>query len=226
LLRRSTVSELLYLDRPKLAVVDHWSSDFSTILLGHVWRGYDLMRRKMMPPIDVTMAEDDVERNLSELLEPEIQISMRTGDEPFYVQHAPHERETRKGGKAEPPEYDIAFVLYENPRYMWPLEAKVLKTDSEGSAAQYARAVNEQFLTCRYAPFSKEGAMLGYLLSGDPDEAFRSIEKKVPCTLTHHPEFPMRPHKTSDHKRKVPPGKESEYPSDFRCHHLIMKMAA
>lgn len=225
MLRRSTVSELRFLERPKLAVADHWSRDFSTILLGHVWRGYDLLRRDVMSLIDVTKAEEDVERNITELLEPRIRASM-TGDEPFYVQHSPHERETRKGGKAQPPQYDIAFVLHENPRFMWPLEAKVLKTDSEGSVAHYARDVNEEFLTCRYAPFSKEGAMLGYLLSGDPDEAFRSIAKRTPCTLTHHPDFPKRHHKTSDHPRTVPSGKESEYPCEFRCHHLVMPMAA
>jgi hypothetical protein len=178
-----------------------------------------------MSLIDASKAEEDLERNITELLEPRIRVGM-SGNEPFYVQHGPHERETRKGGKAQPPQYDIAFVLHENPRFMWPLEAKVLKSDSEGSVTQYALDVNEEFLTCRYAPFSKEGAMLGYLFSGDPDEAFRSIEKKVPCTLTHHPDFPKRYHKTSDHLRTVPAGKEGEYPCEFRCQHLIMKMVA
>lgn len=225
MLRRRTISELRFLDRPKLAVADHWSRDFSTNLLKHVWRGYDLLHREVLSQIDCSQAEDDLERNITELLEPRIRLGM-SGDEPFYVQHGPFERETRAPAPAQPPQYDIAFILHDNPRFMWPLEAKVLRTDSEGSITQYARDVNKEFLTCRYAPFSKEGAMLGYLLSGDLNEVFRSIEKRVPCKLTHHPEFQRRQHKTSDHTRKIPPGKESVYPLEFRCHHLIMRMAA
>ena len=62
---------------------------------------------------------------------------------------------------------------------MWPLEAQVLKTD--GAVSEYIKEINDNFMTCRYAPFSSEGGMLGYLLSGNPDKAFTNIAKKLPC---------------------------------------------
>ena len=105
---------------------------------------------------------------------------------------------------------------------MWPLEAKVLKTD--GAVSEYIKEINDNFMTCRYAPFSSEGGMLGYLLSGNPDKAFTNIAKKLPCTLNDHPDFPNRDHKTSDHQRVIPP--EKSYPAEFRCHHLLLKIIA
>lgn len=219
------MSELRYLNPPNLAIASKWSRDFSTNLLTSVWQGYDLLHKEVLLKIDLSQAKDDLERNITELLEPRIRKYL-SGDEPFYVQHGPYERETRKPAPAQPGQYDIAFILNANERLMWPLEAKVLKSDTITGVIDYARDINEQFLTCRYAPFSSEGAMLGYLLSGDPDKAFSSIETKVPCKLTHHLQFLHRHHKISDHNRKIPRGKEKEYPCNFRCHHLIMQMAS
>lgn len=102
---------------------------------------------------------------------------------------------------------------------MWPLEAKVLETD--GEVSDYKKDVNNQFLTCRYAPFSSEGAMLGYLLRGSAENVFRNLGNKIPCSLTAHPDFENRPCKTSDHVRQVQAGKP--YPSYFRCYHLILE---
>jgi hypothetical protein len=102
---------------------------------------------------------------------------------------------------------------------MWPLEAKVLETPS--GVSDYVGDVRQQFLTCRYAPFCGEGAMMGYLLSGATDDAFKNIEQKVPCTLTTHPKFGTRAHRISRHDRTVPLGKS--YPADFLCHHLMLE---
>jgi hypothetical protein len=66
------VSELRFLERPQLAVADHWSRDFSTNLLKHVWHGYDLLCQDVLSPIDPSQAEDDLERDITELLEPRI----------------------------------------------------------------------------------------------------------------------------------------------------------
>jgi len=164
---------------------------------------------------------EDLERSLTQVLEPRIHKVM-TGYETFYVEHGPYERETKMPPPAQPPQYDIAFVLYHDERIMWPVEAKVLATD--GTVADYVTDVREQFLTCRYAPFSSEGAMLGYLLSGDPDTAFASIAAKLPRLLEVHPAFLHRPHRISHHKRRVPRGKP--YPPEFACHHLVMLFPA
>ena len=89
-----------------------------------------------------------------------------SGDEPFYVQHGPFERETMRPPPAQPPEYDLAFVFRADERIMWPIEAKVLETP--GGVADYVRDIREEYLKCRYGPFSASGAMLAYLLDRYP----------------------------------------------------------
>ena len=142
-----------------------------------------------------------------------------SGDEPFDIQHGSYERETMQPPPAQPPQYDLAFLLRADERIMWPLEAKVLETDSD--VGEYVKDLNNEFLTCRYSPFSSEAAMLGYLLSGTPDKAFGKLEAKIPCTLISNLSFPSRPSRMSDHSRRVTPGKS--YPIRFRCHHLILE---
>lgn len=190
-----------------------WSRNQSEIILGFVWRAYDQLRRDN-PTIDYR----DLERSISQLLEPRIHRVM-SGDEPFYVLHGPYERETMKAPPAQPPQYDLAFILNAEERIMWPLEAKVLETD--GAVSEYVRDIQEEFLKCRYAPFSSEGAMIAYLLSGSPDNAFHNISEKVPCKLEGHPCYSTRPQKLSRHFRSVPTGKA--YPAKFSCHHLMLE---
>ncbi|MFM5979880.1 MAG: hypothetical protein ACKO9I_04930 [Sphaerospermopsis kisseleviana] len=196
-----------------------WNPDAIKILLNFVWEGYDLLVSEVLSQINSDEAKEQKERSITQSLERRIRKNM-TGDEPFDVQHEAYEWESYQ--KVRPPQYDIAFYLISDGMIMWPLEAKVLETD--GAVGDYIKEINDNFMTCRYSPFSSEGGMLGYLLSGDPDKAFTNIAKKVPCTLNDHPDFPDRDHKTSDHQRIVPPGKS--YPIDFRCHHLLFKIIA
>lgn len=196
-----------------------WNPDAIKILLNFVWEGYDLLVSEVLSQINSDEAKEQKERSITQSLERRIRKNM-TGDEPFDVQHEVYEWESYQ--KVRPPQYDIAFYLISDGMIMWPLEAKVLETD--GAVGDYIKEINDNFMTCRYSPFSSEGGMLGYLLSGDPDKAFTNIAKKVPCTLNDHPDFPDRDHKTSDHQRIVPPGKS--YPINFRCHHLLFKIIA
>jgi hypothetical protein len=195
------------------ALVADWTRDQADLLLGFVWTAYDSMRANM-PVVDAR----DLERSISQLLEPRIRNAM-TGDEPFYIQHGPFERETMAAPPAQPPAYDLAFVLRAEERIMWPAEAKVLETP--GRLADYRRDVQEEFLKCRYAPFSAAGAMLGYLLTGTAADALTGIEKVLEVTLEEVPAHLTRPHRVSKHLRAVPAGKA--YPSDFRCYHLILE---
>lgn len=190
-----------------------WCKDQSEIMLGFIWRGYDQMQSDK-PVVDGR----DLERSITQLLALRIARVM-SGDEPFDVQHGPSERETMQPPPAQPPQYDMAFILREEERIMWPMEAKVLETS--GAVAEYIKDIHEQFLTCRYAPFSGEGAMLGYLLSGTADDAFQNISKKTPCKLEDHPAFSSRLQKLSSHTRNVPSGKT--YPLRFCCHHLMLE---
>jgi hypothetical protein len=181
--------------------------------LGLIWAGYDSLRREQ-PHIDTA----DLERSITQLLEPRMKDAM-TGDEPFYLQHGPFERETKAPSPAQPPEYDLAFILRAEERIMWPLEAKVLETPR--SLAAYVRDVRQEFLTCRYAPFANSGAMIGYLLSGTAENALQHIVRSLGCALEAVPTFEGRPNRVSAHSRTVPPGKA--YPNTFRCYHLILE---
>lgn len=195
-----------------IALAHAWASPLERLFIDLVWRAYDVMRAT--PPL---VDGRDLERSVTQLLEPRIRDGM-TGYEPFYIQHSPFEHETMKAPPAQPPAYDLAFVLRADERIMWPLEAKVLATP--GAVAAYVQDVQTQFLTCRYAPFSASGAMLGYLLTGASHEAFEAIGIKLGCNLGQVADHPGRPLRRSRHHRIVPDGKR--YPNRFDCYHLIL----
>ncbi|NJK29478.1 MAG: hypothetical protein HC940_04640 [Acaryochloris sp. SU_5_25] len=113
-------------------------------------------------------------------------------------------------------------MWFANRTVKYALEAKVLQSDSTGDVKAYAKEITENFLKFRYAPFSSEGGMLGYLLNGHPGTAFRNIAAAVPCVLSNHPDFSGRHHKISDHDRSILTGKK--YPAKFRCHHLLLQL--
>jgi len=196
-----------------------WNPDAISILIRLVWEGYDRLVTEFLSQINCDGTEEQLERSITQTLAWRIRRGM-TGDEPFEVQQEVSEFKTSKSAQAQPPQYDIAFILIADEKMILPFEAKVLKSDVD--VTEYVKEINNNFMTCRYAPFSSEGGMLGYLFSGDSNKAFTNIEIKVPCILDAHPHFPARDHKTSNHRRVVPSGES--YPVDFRCHHLLFKI--
>ncbi len=196
-----------------LAMVRTWMHNPARTFLSLIWWAYDDMLESA-PPVDAR----DLERSITQLLEPRVRDAM-TGDEPFYVQHTPYERETMKPPPAQPPEYDLAFVFRADERVMWPMEAKILETPN--AVANYVNDIRQEFLSCRYAPFSDSCAMLGYLLSGSSNAVFASVSRKLPCTMHSVPEHPSRPNRVSHHLRTVPPSKP--YPKAFDCFHLVLE---
>jgi len=220
LIKKTTYSEKRWPDTAEFnSLLGKWKASGSAVLLKIVWKGYDIFCREIISDIDCSKNNEDLERNITQLFEPCIHKAM-TGYEPFYVQHGSYEQETRKPSPAQPPEYDIAFVWTNNPRIMWPLEAKILRTDS--ALAEYIKEIKNNFLTCRYAPFSTEAGMVGYLVSGLPQKVFENIAHGLKCTLYDHSEFKDKNHKVSKHQRKVPAKKN--YPQTFCCHHMILKV--
>jgi hypothetical protein len=216
--RRKTIAEARFPIIPEFQKLARaWGDDAAVVLLRFVWQGYELLRRDVLDHVDARKENEDLERSITQLLEPRVRIAM-TGDEPFDIQHGSYEHETRRPPPAQPPEYDLAFVLRANPRVMWPLEAKLVRT--AGDVAQYVSEITDNFLTCRYAPFSREGAMLGYILTTDTSAVFGNIEKSVPCKLEAVSAFASRPHRRSSHTRTPPAGKA--YPRSFICHHLLL----
>ena len=223
MLNRKTLSQSAYSDSnlPIVNEPDHWSLNQSKQFLELVWQGIDLFK-KNFPNIDFTQADKQLERELNQFIQRRISDVM-SGDEPFWCQLEVFEMETISPNSNRPPQYDIAFIVRANERLMFPFEAKVLKT--EGQVSEYVKDVNEAFIPCIYAPFSYEGAMLGYLLFGTSQKAFQNIGKSLKTDLKQHPKFPNRPHKFSEHTRQVPKEKEEFYPAKFRCHHLIFELS-
>ena len=214
---RRTYSEKRWPDTPEFNSVLHsWKQAGSEVLLALVWKAYDRFCEEILSQVDCSKEDEDLERDITQLFEPKIREVM-TRYEPFYVQHESPEHESRKDAPAQPPHYDIAFILWSHPRVKWPLEAKVLRTDKR--VAEYVKEIQHNFLTSRYSPFSSEAAMLGYLLAGDCEVAFANIAKEGKWKLIVHEHFRKRSHKMSDHERKVPEGKS--YPIHFRCHHIL-----
>ena len=216
------VSLMSYIDDPLLPpspdttfteLAISWMKSPGRQFLGFIWSGYERMR--VRAPV---VNSRDLERSITQLLEPRVGDAM-TGDEPFYIQHGPFERETMSTPPAQPPEYDLAFVFRADERVMWPIEAKVLETPRR--IARYVRDIKEEFLTCRYAPFADSGAMVGYLLTGSADDVLAAIGERLGCRLDGIPEHPTRPNRVSHHERDVPRGKP--YPRAFACYHVILE---
>ena len=220
--RRPTPWETKNLPVPPdfVKLAKEWCEDESMLILTLVWEGYDRLRECDLLEICWQQDYEERERTITQRFVPRIRQCM-TGWEPFDVEHGPYEFETRKAPPAQSPQYDIAFVMHGGDgRMMWPLEAKVLR--SEGKLSEYINDINNEFLTCRYAPFSSQGGMLGYLFSTQTSKVCSNIEAKLSCSLEHHPHFLNRIHKISKHHRKVPSGKP--YPANFLCHHLILQI--
>jgi hypothetical protein len=119
---------------------------------------------------------------------------------------------------AQPPEYDLAFVLRHNPRICWPVEAKVVATDR--TIAAYVTDIRDQYLTCRYAPFSSGGAMLAYMIAGTEATFFDNVAGALACRMDTPSWAGSRPHRFSVHQRNVPMAGRN--PRRFECHHLAM----
>ena len=189
----------------------------SSMIAGLIWRACDTLRDDLLSRFQREQDDYVLEDSITAALEPRIQDQL-TRYEPFYLQHQCPEEATAIEGSAQTPKYDFAFVARSNERSKWPVEAKVLRTEAAVSA--YVADLKEQFLTCRYAPHSSEGALLGYLLTGSPAVAFENIARAAGCTLDDYPDAPNRHHKTSTHDRTATTCATA--PTPFRCHHLLL----
>lgn len=215
--RGRTFLELRY-DKPPDALAA-WSGDAIKKLLGLVWSSCELYCNEGLAGKDLTLADEQLERDLTQ------DIALRLGDlvtlmEPFRVQHERSELMSPLRKRPRPPQCDIGFVWRADERIMWPVEAKILRSAS--NVAPYLTEVTDNYLICRKAPLSSGGAMLGYLLSGSPHEAFENISAGLRCTLQNEPNFSGRNHKTSDHERTAETCRDS--PREFRCHHLLVEI--
>jgi hypothetical protein len=217
---RLTYLERRWPDSPLFQeVVCRWCQDQSRLLLDLVWRGYDRLLSQDLEKVPFSGDEEAKEESLNFLLAIRID-QCKSGDEPFSVVHQPPEQTKRKRGRGRSPQPDIGFTLYDYPRTVWPLEGKVLSHEKD--LDPYLKEIKDNFLTSRYATFSSEGGMLGYLMHGDPDRTFEAIDKRLQLNTIRHPHFINRPHRISSHQREEMP--QLNYTMEFTCHHLLLRI--
>ncbi len=214
---RRTYLERRWPDAPMFQdIATRWCADHSRRLLTLVWRAYDLLAANDFDKVAFEAKDEAREESLNYLLA--VRIDQCKGEAPFCVVHQPPEQTKRKRGRGRSPQPDIGFALYENPRAVWPMEGKVLMHDRDVGA--YVAEIDTNFIEARYATFSNEGAMLGYLMTGDAETALSHVSDDLGCRLRSHPHFHQRPHKLSDHVRANLPHANS--PADIVCHHLVL----
>ena len=200
-------------------VAQRWCADQSRLLLDLVWRGYDLLVQKDLQQVPFSRSDEAKEESLNYLLAGRVN-QCRNGDEPFWFPPQPPETTKRKRGKGKSPTPDHGFVYYDHPRTVWPVEGKVLQHERDLRA--YRSEIDDNFLTGRYAAFSREGAMLGYLLAGQPTAAIEEIRRHLAVPLTPHAHFRNRPHHVSVHTRIG--SASSQLPAEFTCNHMILSI--
>lgn len=215
MIRRPSPLEVAYpLPRDFVTSIQAWRQDAIAVLMGYVWAGTRNLIETL--PIDFKQDMEHLERGLNQVLAQCIRDAI-TDRAPFFVEHHPFEDQGRDPRGGQPKAPDLAFYLRANLRASLPIEAKVLETD--GAVADYVKEINENFLECRYAPYSSHGAMLGYLRKGTVDKALKSIQSSMKCTLVLLEALEQWKHHTSRHNRVS--ASCQGCPPDFTCHHMI-----
>jgi hypothetical protein len=218
--RRPTIAELRWPETPEFVeATELLAENVVETMTNALWSGYDKLRDIVLVPLGHYEPGDEMERQVTQLLHSRVSESL-SGFEPFTCHHAYREFATRLPAPAQAPEYDLAFVLLSNPRICWPVEAKVVATDR--TIAAYVTDIRDQYLTCRYAPFSSGGAMLAYMIAGTAATFFDNVAGALACRLDTPTWAGSRAHRFSVHKRNLP--RAGRKPGMFECHHLAMQI--
>lgn len=216
--RRPTIAELRWPETPEFVeAAELLAENVVETMTNALWNGYDKLREDVLVALGRYEPGDEMERQVTLLLHPRVSDTL-SGFEPFTCHHAYREFETRLPAPAQAPEYDLAFVLRSNPRVCWPVEAKVVATDR--TIAAYVADIRDQYLSCRYAPFSAGGAMLAYMITGTAATFFDNVAGALSCRMDTPSWAGSRAHRSSVHERSVP--KAERTPRTFECHHLAM----
>jgi hypothetical protein len=198
-----------------------WGESVSERVLDWVWRAFDALVAGPIAKVDLSEPLEQLERDLTNVHFLEIQTlwAKETGGYPA-LRPCPEipEFESRHSASAKPPAYDLGFIHSENPRIIWPIEAKIVQKAS--ALGRYLTDVRDKFIAGIAAPFVGQGGMIGYLLGGKPRKVFDGLEVELGQSLKHPSAFASREHRTSFHTRgRSPVGRDLP---DLLLHHLIM----
>lgn len=195
-----------------------WNEDWLRCALEIVWKGYDRLVQRQKDKGETLKGKN--ENKITPLL-----VDCMQEERDFLPQQykrlkfQPEYPEWEGSKTGNPKSYDIGFVLGDEEKVVFCLEAKPIERITEAGLKKYLEDVTA-FLECYYAPFNFEGGMLGYLQTGTSDDVFTIIEASLKEKLENL-HSPKRPHRISKHKRKVD---NPAYPINFTCHHLILEM--
>jgi hypothetical protein len=223
--RAPTILDELFPDcSPEFAAIaDTWPKHVVVEMLTLVWAAFDILKASPnFKSLDFSKDYMQLERSLTDLHMSEVTLlwKRRSGFESFIPHHEPWEFENLSNRSARPPSADIGFVLRENRRFRWCVEAKVLKSSTDIS--RYLGDLNK-YLEGKSAPLSTEAALGGYLVKGKPEEVFDALEVKIKAVLKPSPEFPSRAHRISLHVRdKASLPKVT--PTGFACHYMLFSL--
>lgn len=201
------------------AIADAWPKHVITEMLTLVWDAFDnLKAAPNFKSLDFSKDYAQLERSLTDMHQIEVTLlwKRRSGFESFIPHHEPWEFENLSDRSARPPSGDIGFVLLENRRMRWSVEAKVLKSPTD--TARYLGDL-KKYLDGKSSPLATESALAGYLITGKAEDFLNTLQIEMKVSLKCVSEFPSRPHRTSEHvrdKSKLPP----QTPREFLCHHM------
>lgn len=223
--RAPTILDDLFPDTsPEFAdIVSTWPKHVVLEMLTLVWGAFDNLKASPnFKSLDFSKDYVQLERSLTDLHMIEVTLLWKRGSgfESFVPHHEPWEFENLSKRSARPPSGDIGFVLRENPRIRWSVEAKVLESPID--IARYLGDL-KKYLAGKGSPLSTEAALGGYLVNGKPEELFNAIQGKINAALTPSPDFPLRAHRISLHirdKANLP----LATPSSFACHYMLFSL--
>lgn len=225
--RYSTILDDLFPDSlPEFAnIADAWPQHVVEQILTLVWRGFDRLKRlPRFGELDLSGNYAQLERSLTDLHMDEITLLWgheSSRFEAFVPKHEPWEFRSLTAPSARPPSCDLGFVLVSNRRIRWCVETKVVK--SPNAISEYICDL-QKFLVGTSSPFSTEGALGAYLITGKSTDLLSAIEVALGSRMRQHSRFRNRLHRLSDHLRHIdnlPAG----MPSEFVCHHLIFALS-
>ncbi len=224
--RRPTIHEQVWPKDSSFDALRAWPANFGVQVLARVWKAFDNLKVDVIQHVGDWNDLEHVERSLTDLHFDKT-VELQSGEEPFLPTREVPDFESRTSASAMPRSNDFGFKIRGGDlSLVWPLEAKVISSLSR--VTDYLSDLRSKYLSCKSSPFSYEAGLIGYLLEVEGDDVLKQIGKEgvlteVVLTSDGLEMFAGRLHRCSDHERSVPNGKL--YPSQFRCHHLLMPIS-
>lgn len=197
----------------------YWPKGFSLCIMKALWEAFQNLQSRYGNLSDF-IDKDTLQPERTLTREHALALNRLSLNTIWIVEHEADEFETASSDASKPPSYDIGFTLrFGRTDIIWPCEAKMLWTSN--SLAAYFSDL-EKYCSCVGAPFTPAGAIVGYLVEGNPEDFFEAFSKSYNILLNSEDCYSGLSLRHSDHTRQIPANKN--YVEDFRCHHLVCSL--